>query len=220
MTSKVSKTSTKAKKTKERKQKNQKMGEKGKKKGFVIGPKGDEISEYEYKRLEKIRRNKERLESLGLDKAKPRSRKSKRSTSTDLKHNHRDENSSNAIFPARRSKRLSGKKPELNSSDLDLVEPPPNNPPTPILKPRKRARIYNTKNYRILTEKERQSLKNVNSEDFIEDLIYFMQSELHNSDQNCRNVRKTLTRLVRGEGVPHKRSDLKGNVFQKGFKVG
>lgn len=165
-----------------------------------------QISEYEYKRYLKVRRNEKHLESLGLLSHTDKHTANKRNKNTRKeKYN---------IAPTRSSARLKNTQPKYSSTDLEKLELENHPPPKRI-----RRSKYITKNYPLLTEEERKTLENISSEEFLDDLKFYMEKILQNSSQNIKNVAKTLKLLTNGEGVQHRRSQKKDNVFKKDVKI-
>lgn len=72
---------------------------------------------------------------------------------------------------------------------------------------------------RILSDVELSTLNEVSRDDWLEDMTYFMEHELHNSRDNVRHSMDKVYKLAHGIGVQHRHSNRQGNVFYQGIDV-
>lgn len=222
-------------------------GERGSREGYVVGPNGEEISEYEYRRHLKVRRNILQLASLGLVATPPGggAARSISSSSVSSSTRHEQRRRSAAVAPVRRSARISGESSRerrrrrrptdrYGSATLDAhpydrapddvvvvvvdLDHRPSPPPA-----KRRRRSVNHKDMRILDATEREelarSLEAATTTGWIEDMEHYMTHTLRNSETNVRMTMRQVRRMVAGDGVRHQSSRRPGNVFRPRTKI-
>mmetsp|Transcript_12093 Transcript_12093/g.18195 ORF Transcript_12093/g.18195 Transcript_12093/m.18195 type:complete len:291 (-) Transcript_12093:118-990(-) len=202
--------------------------------GYVIGPDGVEISEYEYQRILKVKRNNKRLRELGLEDdannvhAKP-------SKDTTLNTKRKTKSRLEPTPPTRRSTRHIRKNIDsvtkdkqagmifLQNEDKKLAQAERNR-----MRKSNDNRIHQnltiktkkiTYALRTLTEEQRTKFAQIPKEDWLDDMRHFLRDTLMNSPDNVRQTMDKITKLANGYGVEHRRSRKPGYVFQKGHNV-
>jgi len=184
----------------------------------------NDLSPYEIKRLERIRRNEAKLKALGLvGQAKGTAVKAARKTSSPKR------NSTVAkVTPSRSSRRLKKQHvqytPPLDALDGDT-------PKT------KRKIVYDSpsrkSNYRVdipvdlisspLTLRQKNVIETKMEDDFLGKFEDYLDTVDPLSYQNKRNVIKQITKMVNGEGIRYESPSYgwpEGCFFCKGIKVG
>lgn len=173
------------------------------------------LSDYEKLRLERIRKNEEKLRQLGLSdfasslkpKRKPSPKKKKSPTAPKGQE--------------RRSARLrsDGEKPtiELTEEEFEREER------ILVLQstPRCRRRV-SMDGYTKLSDKDRRSLEGSVDNNYLSKFEEFLQYHDKISEQNCRSVMRQITKLAHGEGIRYEspRYGWKpGCYFRRGDKI-
>jgi len=210
--------------------------------GYVIGPNGVEMSEYEYQRTLKVNRNNMRLMQLGLTGEIQRNMRREASSSNSpfsaVASKPKKRKIEVSLEPTRRSARSRrGKNLQLqDSSDakrsisaalkeeaekLEVAEKKLTNRRT-----RMNERELSNSGarsiagaVRILSQEDLTSLSKVSQEDWLEDMAYFMEHVLNNSRDNIRHSMDKVYKLAHGLGVKHRHSNREGNVFQQGTEI-
>jgi len=113
----------------------------------------------------------------------------------------------------RRSARAQKKPPEFYVTDIDKEEKK--------LKTIKTVhrRVRTKSSDRCLSEKERGQLADIPSDEWLEDMEYFLERILNNSRDNIRQTMGKVRLLVSGTGIRHPRSAKAGNVFKNQISV-
>jgi len=70
---------------------------------------------------------------------------------------------------------------------------------------------------RVLTQEERDTLKEISSDHLIREIGYYMKHKVGNSESNIKNVTKTLRQLLNGNGITHQKSRKHGHIFKEGI---
>ncbi|KAL7524007.1 hypothetical protein ACHAXR_000401, partial [Thalassiosira sp. AJA248-18] len=192
------------------------------------------LSPYEQARLDKIKRNEERLRSLGLIDAKKRVRAAsatarKRQPSTPTKRTLR-KNRAVTPSPARSSRRLKRKpvqyEPLMDDDEsLRIVR-------KKFKEVKKKTRTTSS-NFKCdvpmdvssspLTQKQKAVIGKKMEDDFLGKFEEYVTEVDTLSDQNRRNVLRQITKLAMGEGIRYESKAYgwpEGCYFLQGTKVG
>lgn len=181
------------------------------------------LSEYEQLRLDRIKRNEERLKELGLFDKSWIPKKKKRIVTTPKKKKQvvkfvrrSPRNSPRATRSS--SRQLSDKKNEEdNLPDIDEIEEKLNN-----RRPRPRRQLnFDPQKYK-LSEEDQKSLAGSADENFLAKFQEFLVYENRISESNERNVMRQVRKLASGEGIRYESPRYgwpEGCYFQKGIKI-
>lgn len=175
-----------------------------------------ELSDYEKKRLERIKKNEEYFKKLGLDKFRlggGKNLKRKKSQSEPAKKRTK----TIPITPRRRSTRLSPTSTKVT-------------PPTPInddvVHPAKstyrRAARRNIEESWRLSKEEKNVLSEGIDENFLSKFEFFLQYHDKISEQNIRNVMKQVRKLAAGDGIRYESRQYgwpENCYFRRGEKI-
>jgi len=186
------------------------------------------LSEYELQRLEKIKRNEQRLAELGLDKAKQNLKRSASKTPTRKKKKLTA--AANADSPPQRSSRRLKRQPVLYEPlmDDDIIRKIDSSGSK-----KKQIARTSTSKFRCeipmdlksspLSEKEKELITKKMEEDFLGKFEDYLTEVDELSEQNRRNVMRQVKKLHMGEGITYESKAYgwpDGCYFMKGKEIG
>mmetsp|Transcript_6122 Transcript_6122/g.11605 ORF Transcript_6122/g.11605 Transcript_6122/m.11605 type:complete len:463 (-) Transcript_6122:1739-3127(-) len=199
------------------------------------------LSDYEILRLQRIKRNQERLDALGLgekyrEKLKPHGIKKKKS-------NNKKKKSPPRIKPGqeRRSKRVSGASTKLYelspdheddvavqqhndaADDSDTAQEDDYKAEVPVRQVKRLIKVDRTGLKSIADAKNRAALEAGNMDErYLAKFREFLRYHDKISDQNERSVMRQIGKLARGEGIRYESSLYgweEGRYFMRGRKI-
>ena len=203
---------------------------------------GNELSQYELQRLERIKKNEAYLESIGLGTAKQKMKDMCRAT----KRNANRPKQNKIVNPGeeRRSKRLKSSSSSNAKDDEHVMLSYHDDDDLAVVKQRDDRRLYQydededasiSPSYRPtrrvvhinrsdfeLSEEEKLSLQNNIDDNYLYKFKEFLVFHNKISEQNVRNVMRQVSKLARGEGVRYespKYGWAPGRYFMKGTPV-
>jgi len=186
------------------------------------------LSEYELQRLEKIKRNEQRLAELGLDKAKQNLKRSASKTPTRKKKKLTA--AANADSPPQWSSRRLKRQPVLYEPlmDDDIIRKIDSSGSK-----KKQIARTSTSKFRCeipmdlksspLSEKEKELITKKMEEDFLGKFEDYLTEVDELSEQNRRNVMRQVKKLHMGEGITYESKAYgwpDGCYFMKGKEIG
>ncbi|KAL7445248.1 hypothetical protein ACHAXM_011928 [Skeletonema potamos] len=186
------------------------------------------LSEYELQRLEKIKRNEQRLAELGLDKAKQNLKRSASKTPTRKKKKLTA--AASADSPPQRSSRRLKRQPVLYEPlmDDDIIRKIDSSGSK-----KKQIARTSTSKFRCeipmdlksspLSEKEKELITKKMEEDFLGKFEDYLTEVDEISEQNRRNVMRQVKKLHMGEGITYESKAYgwpDGCYFMKGKEIG